>query len=221
MSVQAGVLSMAQFVAFKLAMRVCKCLLVNIWKRLSGKCTAFLLSPCRSSTVSESLCKAAAHVKMNFHFHHLHTPYSMQGSSVSSLPPHSLYFEALERQSFLTWQPANMFFWWKCDDILFISYVIRLNSTPYIFVIVGGVRICCRQVATIFLTVWKIENSQPSCYFRIFLFHFWHVLLRVVNIMGSRGPVCSPLAAANIPTVQNILRRNVSAAHSSVEGVVT
>lgn len=109
---------------------------------------------------------------MNFHFHHLHTPYSMQGCSFSSLPPHSLYFEALKRQSFLTWQPANMFFLWKCDDILFISYVIRPNSTHYIFVIVGGVRICCRQVATILLTVWKIENSQPSCSFLIFFISF-------------------------------------------------
>lgn len=112
------------------------------------------------------------------------------------------YIKALERQSFLTWQPVGiLFFLWKCD-VLFISYV-RPNPTHDIFVIFGGVRICCMQVATF---SWQCENqnSQPSCL--CFFLLFTYTSQSCEHRRQQRVYECSPLVAANISTVQNILQ---------------
>lgn len=157
-------------------MLVCTCQYIYI--RLCRKRTVFLLYPCRSSTVNESI-QGSGICEDELRFSPLTHTLQYAGFFFSS----SFAFTSKPWKGSHFWPDSLsvFFFLWKCDDVLFISYV-RPNPTHDIFVIFGGVWICCMQVATF---SWQCENqnSQPSC---LCFFFFLHILLRVVNIEGSR-----------------------------------
>lgn len=90
----------------------------------------------------------------------------------SYLPSHSLYVEALERQSFLTWQPVDILFvcmktWWH---FIYLLCRTQLHSWHF-FVIVRGVRIRCRQVATFLLD--NVKNQKFAAKLLFFLFFYF------------------------------------------------
>lgn len=179
-------------------MLVCTCQYIYI--RLCRKCAVFLLYPCRSSTVNESI-QGSGICEDELRFSPLTHTLQYAGFFFSSS---SFAFTSKPWKGSHFWPDSLsvfFFFLWKCD-VLFISYV-RPNPTHDIFVIFGGVRICCMQVATF---SWQCENqnSQPSCL--CFFLLFTYTSQSCEHRRQQRVYECSPLVAANISTVQNILQ---------------